>query len=117
MTIALYCRVSTDEQAQHGFSIDHQKERLAAFCESQGWKDYEHYVDDGYTGTNLNRPQLTRLIRHVRSGRVNMVVVYKIDRLSRKLRDALYLLEDVFEANGVAFRSATEPFDTSTPIR
>ncbi|CAM3901389.1 recombinase family protein [Alicyclobacillus pomorum] len=116
MTIALYCRVSTDEQAQHGFSIDHQKERLAAFCESQGWKDYEHYVDDGYTGTNLNRPQLTRLIRHIRSGRVNMVVVYKIDRLSRKLRDALYLLEDVFEANGAAFRSATEPFDTSTPI-
>jgi site-specific DNA recombinase len=116
LTVALYCRVSTDEQAEHGFSIDDQKERLAAYCASQGWTDYEFYIDDGYSGTTTDRPELNRLIRHVRAGRIKTVVVYKLDRLSRRQKDALYLLEDVFEANGVAFKSATEPFDTSTPL-
>lgn len=116
MTVALYCRVSTDEQAQHGFSIDHQKERLEAYARSQGWDDFEFYVDDGYTGTKLERPQMQRLLRHVKNGRISTVVVYKLDRLSRKQKDVLHLLEDVFEANGVAFKSATEPFDTSTPL-
>lgn len=115
-TVALYCRVSTDEQAQHGYSIDNQRNRLVAYCQSQGWADYELYVDDGFTGTNLDRPALQRLLRDVRSGRIGMVVVYKLDRLSRKQLDVLHLLEDEFERYDVAFKSATEPFDTSTPL-
>ncbi|MCL6636718.1 MAG: recombinase family protein [Alicyclobacillus sp.] len=116
MAVALYCRVSTDEQAEHGFSIDDQKERLEAFARSQGWTDYEWYIDDGYTGTNTDRPALRRLVRHVEQGRISTVVVYKLDRLGRRQRDILYLLEDVFETRGVAFRSVTEPIDTSTPL-
>ena len=116
MRIAIYIRVSTDEQAREGFSIDAQKERLIAFCQSQGWNDYSLYIDDGYTGTNLNRPAMKRLIRHVEDKRVDMVLVYKLDRLGRKQKDVLYLLEDVFDKNNVAFKSATEPFDTSTPL-
>lgn len=116
MTIALYCRVSTDEQAQHGHSIESQIQRLEAYCKSQGWSDYEFYIDDGYTGTSMDRPQLKRLIRHIEQKRISSVVVYRLDRLSRKQRDVLWLIEDVFEANGVSFRSATEPFDTSTPL-
>lgn len=114
--IALYCRVSTDEQAQHGFSIESQKERLEAYCKSQGLNEYDFYIDDGYTGTNMDRPALKRLVRDIEKGKINTVIVYRLDRLSRKQKDVLYLLEDVFEENNVAFKSATEPFDTSTPF-
>jgi site-specific DNA recombinase len=114
--IALYCRVSTDEQAEHGFSIENQKERLAAYCLSQGWDDFRYYIDDGYTGTNTDRPALQRLIRHINEGKIKTVLVYKLDRLGRKQKDVLHLLEDVFDANGVSFKSATEPFDTGTPL-
>lgn len=115
-TIALYCRVSTDEQAQHGFSIENQKERLIAYCKSQGWDNYRLYVDDGYTGTQMDRPALQRLIQHVRDGQIHTVLVYKLDRLSRKQRDLLYLLEEEFEKNRVSFRSSTEPFDTASSL-
>ncbi|PZM61730.1 recombinase family protein [Paenibacillus dendritiformis] len=116
MTIAIYIRVSTDEQAQQGFSIDAQKERLQAYCVSQGWDDYKLYIDDGYSGTNLNRPAMKRLLRHVEEKKIKSVIVYKLDRLGRKQKDVLHLLEDVFEKNDVTFKSATEPFDTSTPL-
>ncbi|WP_206922037.1 recombinase family protein [Alicyclobacillus suci] len=114
--IALYERVSTDEQAQSGFSLDAQKERLEAYCKSQGWSDFEHFTDDGYSGTNMNRPALQRLLRYIDRRQVDTVVVYKLDRLGRKQKDVLYLLEDVFDKHGVAFKSVTEPFDTSTPL-
>ncbi|MCL6443434.1 MAG: recombinase family protein [Alicyclobacillus sp.] len=107
--------MSTEEQVQ-GFSIDEQKERLAAFCASQGWKDYDFYIDDGFTGRNLDRPALKRMLYHIQQGRITAVIVYKLDRLSRRQKDVLHLLEDVFEKHEVAFKSATEPFDTSTPF-
>lgn len=116
MKIALYCRVSTDEQAQHGFSIGFQQERLVAYAVSQDWQDYELYVDDGYTGTNMDRPALKRLIRHVNAGKIQAVAVYRLDRLGRRQKDILYLLEDLFEKYKVAFKSVTEPFDTSAPL-
>lgn len=116
MRVAIYIRVSTEEQAQKGYSIDDQKERLIAYCQSQGWADYTLYIDDGYTGTNLNRSALKRLIRNIEEGKIQMVIVYKLDRLGRKQLDVLHLLEEVFEKNNVTFKSATEPFDTSTPL-
>ncbi len=116
MTVAIYTRVSTDEQATQGFSIDNQHERLVAFCASQGWSDYRIYTDDGYTGTNMDRPALQRLIQHCQEGRIKTVLVYKLDRLSRKQKDCLHLLEDVFDRHKVTFKSATEPFDTSTSL-
>ncbi len=116
ITVALYCRVSTDEQAQQGFSIASQQQRLAAYCVSQGWGNYAYYIDDGYSGTTLDRPALRRLLQDVAARRVQAVVVYRLDRLGRKQKDVLHLLEDVFEAQGVAFQSATEPFDTATPL-
>ncbi|MFD1677692.1 recombinase family protein [Alicyclobacillus fodiniaquatilis] len=114
--IALYERVSTDEQAQHGFSLDAQKERLEAYCKSQGWVEFEHFIDDGYTGKNMDRPALQGLIRYVEQKQIDAVIVYKLDRLGRRQKDVLYLLEDVFDKHGVSFKSATEPFDTSTPL-
>jgi site-specific DNA recombinase len=73
-------------------------------------------MDDGFSGTNMNRPGLKRMIRHIEEKYIQAVIVLKLDRLSRKQKDALYLLEDVFEKNDVIFKSATEPFDTSTPL-
>ncbi len=116
MKVAIYIRVSTEEQAQQGFSIEAQKERLIAFCKSQGWDEYILYIDDGYTGTNLNRPALKRMIRNIEEKKVDTVLVYKLDRLGRKQLDVLHLLEEVFEKNNAAFKSTTEPFDTSTPL-
>lgn len=116
MTVALYCRVSTDEQAQQGFSIASQQQRLEAYCVSQGWDDYALYIDDGYSGTTLDRPALQRLLRDVTAGYIRAVVVYRLDRLGRRQKDVLHLLEDVFDPRGVAFQSATEPFDTATPL-
>lgn len=114
--IALYARVSTDEQAEHGFSIDSQKDRLEAYCKSQAWEDYRFYVDDGYTGTNTDRPALQLMLTHIKEGKIQTVVVFKLDRLSRKQKDVLQLLEDQFEKNKVAFKSVTEYFDTASPL-
>lgn len=116
VVVGIYIRVSTDEQAEQGYSLDAQRERLEAYCISQGWQEFRIYMDDGYTGTNTNRPGLKRLIRHIEEQKINLVLVYKLDRLSRKQKDVLSLLEDVFEKNNVGFKSATEPFDTSTPF-
>lgn len=113
--IAIYIRVSTDEQAQHGTSLDSQKDRGIAYCISQGWENYQLYIDDGYTGTNTNRPALKRLLRHIEENKISTVIVYKLDRLGRKQLDVLNLLE-TFDQAGVTFKSVTEPFDTGTPL-
>jgi site-specific DNA recombinase len=114
LTVAIYIRVSTDEQAEQGYSIDFQKEKLIHYCKSQDWDDYKLYIDDGYTGTNMERPALKRMLRHIKEKRVTAVLVYKLDRLSRRQRDILELIEDEFEKNGASFTSSVEKIDTST---
>lgn len=113
MRVACYLRVSTIDQVE-GFSLDVQRDRLVAYCKSQGWDDYTLYMDEGESATTINRPGMNKLIRHIEEKRIDAVVVMKLDRLSRKQKHVLYLLEDVFEKNGVIFRSSTEPFDTSS---
>ena len=112
---ALYIRVSTEAQAEEGYSIQAQTERLEAYCKAMGWERYRFYTDGGYSGSNLDRPEMTRLIADVRAGQVATVVVFKLDRLSRSQKDTLYLIEDVFLPNEVDFISLNESIDTSTP--
>lgn len=112
---ALYIRVSTEAQAEEGYSIQAQTERLEAYCKAMGWGNYRFYTDGGYSGSNLDRPEMTKLIADVRAGQVSTVVVFKLDRLSRSQKDTLYLIEDVFLPNGVDFISLNESIDTSTP--
>ncbi len=116
MIVAIYARVSTQEQALHGYSIDEQVNRMQKYCESMNWSVYRAYVDAGYTGSNMNRPELRHLIHDVQEKRVEKVLVYKLDRLSRSQKDTLYLIEDVFVANGCGFASMNENFDTGTPL-
>lgn len=113
---AIYVRVSTDAQREEGFSIDAQKEMLAALCASKGFKEYDYYIDGGYTGSNIDRPELQRLIADVKNRTIDAVLVYKLDRLSRSQKDTLYLIEDVFNPYSVDFISLSENLDTSTPL-
>jgi len=116
MLVAIYVRVSTDEQAEQGISIPAQKSRLLAYCQAQGWEVYDFYIDDGYSGKDLERPAMQRLIEDATAKKFAAVLVLKLDRLSRRQKDVLYLLEDVFEPAGVGFKSATETFDTTSPF-
>ena len=114
MKVALYVRVSTQEQLKEGYSIGEQIERLTKYSESMGWKVYKVYNDGGYSGKDMERPALQDLIQDIK--KVDKVVVYKLDRLSRNQRDTLMLIEDVFLKNNVDFVSMSENFDTSTPF-
>ncbi|MBE7031850.1 MAG: recombinase family protein [Ruminococcaceae bacterium] len=113
---AIYIRVSTDAQREEGYSIDAQKEMLTAYCVSKGIKKYEYYIDGGFSGSNIERPELKRLIEDVKKGKIGCVLVYKLDRLSRSQKDTLYLIEDVFNPHNVDFISLNESMDTSTPL-
>lgn len=110
----LYIRVSTSKQDQEGHSIPMQKERLVAFCKAKGWVVAGVYVDPGFSGATLDRPGMNALISAVEAKKGDVVLVYKLDRLSRSQRDVLEVLEDILEPNGVDFVSMQESFDTST---
>lgn len=109
-----YVRVSTEEQAQHGYSIDAQKDRLQLACKAAGYKLVNLYVDEGYSAKNLQRPAVQQLIDDSRKKKLDIILVYKVDRLSRRLSDLIPLGEKL-EKWGVAIKSVTEPFETSTP--
>lgn len=111
----LYARVSTDDQAEEGFSIPAQVEKLKAYAGIMGWT-WDLFIDDGYSGKDLNRPDMQKIIKMAEQKKANVVAVVKLDRLSRRQKDILHLIEDVFEPNGVNFVSVTESFDTSTPF-
>lgn len=114
--VAIYVRVSTSSQAEEGYSIDEQKAKLEAYCEIKDWKIYDTYIDGGFSGANTQRPELERLISDAKRKKIDIVLVYKLDRLSRSQKDTLFLIEDVFAKNDVAFISLQENFDTSTPF-
>ena len=114
--VVIYVRVSTQEQAKEGYSIGEQIERLTKYCEAMGWEIVEVYVDPGYSGGDINRPGLTKMLKDIANGGIDMVVVYKLDRLSRSQKDTLFLIEDEFLKHGTDFVSMNENFDTSTPF-
>jgi site-specific DNA recombinase len=113
---AIYIRVSTDAQREEGYSIEAQTEKLIGYCTAKDYKNHELYIDGGWSGSNIERPELQRLIREVKEGKIERVVVYKLDRLSRSQKDTLYLIEDVFNPFGVDFDSLMENMDTSTSM-
>lgn len=114
MRVALYPRVSGHEQ-EDNYSIPEQIDRMKKYCEARDWTVYKIYTDAGFSGATLERPGLQQLIKDAEDKKIDMVLVYKLDRLSRAQKDTLFLIEDVFEKNNVGFTSMTENFDTSTP--
>jgi site-specific DNA recombinase len=115
MRTAVYLRVSTEEQAAEGFSIAAQREKLLAYVNSQGWTLADVYADEGYSAKNTSRPELERLLADMRAGRVDVVLVYRLDRLTRSVLDLYQLLQE-FDRHGVRFKSCTEVYDTTTAI-
>lgn len=117
---AVYCRVSSDERLDQEFnSIDAQKEAGQAYVASQrseGWIAVpDDYDDPGFSGGNIDRPGLKRLMADIERGLVDIVVVYKIDRLTRSLADFSKMVE-VFERQGISFVSVTQQFNTTTSM-
>lgn len=110
-----YVRVSSEEQAAHGISVDAQRAILEGWAAMTQAGPLEIYQDPGFSGKNTQRPALQRLLADVRAGAVSVVVVWKLDRLSRSLRDTLAIIEDVFQPRGVSLVSTTESIDTATP--
>lgn len=118
--VAIYSRVSTDERLGQAFnSIHHQREACESYVNihrGEGWSVVaDEYTDGGFTGANTTRPGLQRLIADVEAGKIDVVLTYKLDRLSRSMRDFLNLLH-FFEQHNVSFVSVSQSFDTTTPI-
>ena len=113
--VACYVRVSTDNQLEN-YSIEEQTERLKAYCSAKDWNIYKTYTDGGYSGGNTERPALKQMISDIQKNKIDVVMVYKLDRLSRSQKDTLTLIEDNFLNNGVEFVSMSENFDTSSPF-
>lgn len=112
----IYLRVSTEEQAKEGFSINAQKEKLTSYANINDWEIYDFYIDDGISGKNItDRPSVKRLIEDVKSGKVNNVLIYKLDRLTRSVKDLINLIE-LFEEHNCSFNSVTEKLDTSNAV-
>jgi len=109
MRAAIYARVSTDMQ-----TTQNQLLELRDYCERRGWAVTKEYVDDGYTGSAASRPALDDLLRDAKRGRFDLLVVWKLDRISRSLRNLLLLLDDL-QHSGVSFASITEGIDLTTP--
>lgn len=117
---ALYTRKSSDEGLDQAFnSLDAQREACAAYVKSQageGWKVLPTVYDDGgYSGATMERPALRQLLADVQAGRIDIIIVYKIDRLTRSLADFARMVE-IFDRHGVSFVSVTQAFNTTTSM-
>lgn len=113
--VAIYIRVSTDMQVEDGFSIEGQRTRLNSYADSQDWEVYDTYIDDGYSAKDLKRPAMIRMMEDMEDKKFEVILVYKLDRLTRSVGD-LHGLLNTFDKYGVKFKSATEIFETTTAM-
>ena len=113
---ACYVRVSTDKQAEEGFGIDIQIDHIMRYCQFHDISNNYFFVDDGYTGVNMNRPALQVLLGYVKRQKVKGVIVMRLDRLGRSLKDILIMIDDWFKPNNCGFISCAENIETSTPM-
>lgn len=113
--VAIYVRVSTQEQAKEGLSVDAQIDKCKSFCSARDWKVSKVYRDAGYSAGSLNRPALELLLRDSKEQKFDIILVYKIDRFSRKLKDLIMILEDLKEKS-INFTSVTEQIDTTSAM-
>lgn len=110
-----YVRVSTDEQAREGISLDNQKAKIESYCTLHDLELVGIVEDAGKSGKDLNREGIQQLMELVKKHRTHAIVVYKLDRLSRRVIDTLTLIE-LFQKHSVAFHSLTESIDTSSAL-
>lgn len=111
--VAIYTRVSTEDQAKEGFSLDAQIERLRNYCEARGWSIYKEYIDDGYSGRDIKRPAYTAMMQEMESW--DILLVMKMDRIHRNSRNFMEMM-DLLRKHNKEFVSMTESLDTSTAM-
>lgn len=111
----IYTRVSTAEQANEGYSIEEQERMCRAAIESKDWVYTQTFSDPGISGRTMERPGLQAMIQTISRHDIDAVVIYKLDRLSRKQRDTMTIIEDILLKNGIALVSLNETLDTTTP--
>ncbi len=111
--VAIYTRVSTEDQAKEGFSLEAQRERLEAYCLARDWSVAATYIDDGHSGRNIRRPAYQRMMEE--RDRWDALLVIKMDRIHRNARNFMEMMDNLLEW-GKDFVSATESLDTSTAM-
>ena len=110
---AIYCRLSKDDDLDgESASIANQRAMLETYCEKQGWEVVAVYQDDGYTGLNMERPDLKRMIKAIERRQVNLVITKDLSRLGRNYLQTGYLIEDFFPRNGVRYIAMNDGIDT-----
>lgn len=116
MECVAYMRVSTEKQAEEGNGLESQKRDIENYCRKNELIVSDWYIDDGYTGANMNRPELQRLVNDCSKKKVKCVVAFKLDRLSRSMIDGLYLIERVFQPNKVDFKCVHDSVNYDSPM-
>lgn len=116
MECVAYMRVSTEKQAEEGNGLDSQKRDIESYCRKNELIVSEWYIDDGYTGANMDRPELQRLVNDCSRKRIKCVVAFKLDRLSRSMIDGLYLIERVFQPNNIIFKCVHDSVSYDSPM-
>ena len=116
MECVAYMRVSTEKQAVEGNGLDSQKRDIENYCRKNELVIADWYIDDGYTGANMDRPGLQRLVNDCSRKRVSCVVTFKLDRLSRNMIDGIYLIEKVFQKYNVMFKCVHDSVNYDSPM-
>ena len=111
--VAIYIRVSTKKQVEEGYSLDAQRERLEKMCETNGYIIYKVYADEGKSGKDTNRPAFQEMMKDMREGMFDKILVMKLDRISRSVIDLEIMIKEMQKYN-VHFESASEKIDTSS---
>lgn len=116
MECVAYMRVSTEKQAEEGNGLESQKRDIENYCRKNELIVSDWYVDDGYTGANMDRPELQRLIHDCSKKRIKCVVAFKLDRISRSMIDGIYMIERVFQPNDVIFKCVHDSVSYDSPM-
>lgn len=116
MKCVAYMRVSTEKQVEEGNGLESQKRDILEYCRRNEFTVTDWYIDDGYTGANMNRPELQRLITDCSRKKISCVVAFKLDRLSRGMVDGLYIIEKIFQPNGVQFKCVHDSVSYDSPM-
>ncbi|AVK48998.1 resolvase [Clostridium sp. MF28] len=114
--VAIYCRVSTIEQSEDGYSIDEQERLLSKYCEDNDYTIFKVYSDKGISGKSIKaRPAMREMLKDADDKKFDMVITWKINRIARNMLDLLKII-DLLEKNDICFKSYSENFETETPM-
>ena len=114
--VAIYCRLSKEDGSEESQSIASQREVLINYANQQGWKIYDIYIDDGYSGTNFDRPGWKELQEAMENGTIKVVITKSLSRLGRSNFECSYFLDYFFPTNNIRYIAMQEQIDTAKKI-